>query len=446
MSSSKPRRKKLSDTRPDAKGIYERPDGKLEVGYRDDRGKLRWQTIEGGISAARRFRDEMKSRKHRGEATGPVKVLMSDASAKWLAGPVEDLREGTQKTYGDNVRLHIDPELGSLRLDQIDADRMAEFFRHLKDKGLSDNTCVGVRNAVNGIYRYARRALGYRGDNPVGILLPSEKPQPKNKKKRRLFTPDEFWATIEAARRIDTKRYTGPWATLFMTAGFTAGRVSELLALIWSEMDIDSEEPSVAFSHQLDRSGSVRVLVKTDDSSGVVPIPLELAAELRAHRERSEFTAPDDYVFATRKGTPITQRNTNRALRDSMRAAVGKDGAKLFPILSEYQRDENGGIVYEAPKSAKRLRPDGTPVAKGKPKRVKVPEGAVPSMHSFRHGVASRALAQGESVDELALILRHRDATVTRQVYMQDVQDARRMAARRDRIGGIYGNFLETED
>ena len=45
-----------------------------------------------------------------------------------------------------------------------------------------------------------------------------------------------------------------------------------------------------------------------------------------------------------------------------------------------------------------------------------VPVGSVPSMHSFPHTVASRALLAGESVDEVAFLLGHRYATVTRGV------------------------------
>ena len=60
-----------------------------------------------------------------------------------------------------------------------------------------------------------------------------------------------------------------------------------------------------------------------------------------------------------------------------------------------------------------------------------VPRGMLPSMHSFRHTVASRALLAGESIDEVAFLLGHRDATVTRTVYVREVADARRRAMRR---------------
>jgi hypothetical protein len=55
--------------------------------------------------------------------------------------------------------------------------------------------------------------------------------------------------------------------------------------------------------------------------------------------------------------------------------AVDRDGRPTFPVLHERN---------------------------GLGERLLVPYGALPSMHSFRHTVASRALLAGESVDEVA--------------------------------------------
>jgi integrase len=44
--------------------------------------------------------------------------------------------------------------------------------------------------------------------------------------------------------------------------------------------------------------------------------------------------------------------------------------------------------------------------------------------------VASRALLAGESVDEIAFLLGHRDANVTRAVYMRELADMRRRPMR----------------
>lgn len=63
-------------------------------------------------------------------------------------------------------------------------------------------------------------------------------------------------------------------------------------------------------------------------------------------------------------------------------------------------------------------------------------------MHSFRHTVASRALLAGESVDEVAFLLGHRDATITRTVYVREIADARRRAMRRSRMLAEYSGAM----
>src|SRR5205085_3771378 len=104
-----------------------------------------------------------------------------------------------------------------------------------------------------------------------------------------------------------------------------------------------------------------------------------------------------------------------RALRNAQKRARDEHGRPTFPIL--YEVDSYG-------------------------KPSPVPPGSLPSMHSFRHTVASRALLAGESVDEVAFLLGHRDATVTRTVYVREIADARRRALRRSRMAAEYAGAL----
>ena len=67
-------------------------------------------------------------------------------------------------------------------------------------------------------------------------------------------------------------------------------------------------------------------------------------------------------------------------------------------------------------------------------------------MHSFRHTVASRALLAGESIDEVAFLLGHRDANVTRAVYLRELSDARRRAMRRSRMISEFRHILADRD
>ena len=72
-----------------------------------------------------------------------------------------------------------------------------------------------------------------------------------------------------------------------------------------------------------------------------------------------------------------------------------------------------------------------------------IPVGALPSMHSFRHTVASRAVLAGESID-VAFLLGHRDANVTRAVYVRELADARRRSMRRSRMIAEFGELFES--
>ena len=146
-----------------------------------------------------------------------------------------------------------------------------------------------------------------------------------------------------------------------------------------------------------------------------MPIPLELALILARHKLAARNTRTSAFVFATCSGRPLSQRNVARALRKAQHRASDECGRPTFPALHQ-------------------TGADGTPLA--------VPVSTVPSMHSFRHTVASRALVAGESVDEVAFLLGHRDATVTRVVYVQEIADARRCHMRRSRMTAEFAGTL----
>jgi integrase len=113
------------------------------------------------------------------------------------------------------------------------------------------------------------------------------------------------------------------------------------------------------------------------------------------------------------------QRNIGRALRAAQGKAVDRERQPTFPVLHE--RDQLGNPML-------------------------VPHGAVPSMHSLRHTMASRALLAGESVDEIAFLLGRRDANVTRAVYVRELADTRRQTMHRSRLAAEYTDVLRASD
>jgi integrase len=401
-SSEAPRRVRVE------RGIYRRATGVLEVGFKDEVGRQRWRTVDGGILAARKLRDDLAARRARGESIAPKpKLKLGEAADSWLDGPVLDLRETTQAKYRTIVNEHLRQRFAPRRLDAIVADDLARLVREMRTEGKSEATIAVVLGVVGQVYKFAARRLGWKGTIPTTLMLRSERPKVSQAKRRPIFTGEQLEQTIAAAHE--------PFRTLFTVAALTGGRISELCGLTWADVRVDDPgEAEIEFGCQVDRHGN-RGPTKTAGSARTVPIPRELAVVLARHREGVGETKPDGFVFATGTGRPLQQRNVARALREAQKRAVDGDGRPVYPILHE-QDDE------------------------GQP--VPVPRGVLPSMHSFRHTVASRALLAGESVDEVAFLLGHRDGTVTRTVYVREVADARRRAMRRSRMAAEFSGAL----
>jgi integrase len=246
----------------------------------------------------------------------------------------------------------------------------------------------------------------WRQTSGYGSLMPL--PSGLKARRRRTFEGRELEQTVAAA--------VEPYRTLFILAALRGARLSELLALTWADVRFDDlDDAEIEFGWQVDRYGDRRP-TKTDGSARTVPVPEELAVMLARHKHGSPHSQPSDFVFCSRTGRALGQRNVIRALRMAQERAVDEQGNPTFPELHE--RDADG-------------RP------------VRLPFGALPSMHSFRHTAASRALLAGESVDEIAFLLGHRDANVTRAVYVRELADARRRKLRRSRMLAEYGDLLK---
>ncbi len=346
------------------RNIYRRPPGVLEVGFNDASGIQRWRTVDGGIMAARKLRDVLLARRGRGETVAPdSRLRFGEATELWLAGPVQDLRATTQAGYRSAVEQHLTRRYGNRRLDSITADDLAALVRDMRRRGKSEATIAAVLGAVGRIYKFAARRLAFSGMSPITLMLSSERPKVSQAARRPIFTPDQIEQTLAAA--------TEPYRTLFTIAALTRARVSELCGLTWADVRIDDlADAEITFAWQVDRQGNRRP-TKTDGSARTVPIPRELALVLARHKLASRDVRAEAFVFATCTGRPLSQRNVARALRKAQQRATDERGQPTFPVLQE---------------------------------KGEVPAGAVPSMHSFRHTVASRALLAGESVDEVAFL------------------------------------------
>jgi integrase len=334
------------------RNIYRRSTGVLEVGFKDAAGVQRWRTVDGGIMAARKLRDKLLARRGRGDTVAPdSRLRFGEAADLWLKGPVLDLRESTQAGYRNAVEQHLRPHYGQRRLDSVTPDDLAALVRELRALGRSEATIAVALGVTGRIYKFAARRLGWSGTSPTTLMLASERPKVSLAKRRPIFTPQQIEQTIAAASE--------PYRTVFTVAALTGARVSELCGLTWADVHLDDlDDAELTFSWQVDRKGRRRP-TKTDGSARTVPVPRELALVLARHKLAAQDTRPESFVFATRSGRPLGQRNVARALRKAQERAKDENGRPTFPVLHDID-------------------------AEGKP--VPVPPGELPSMRCIRSG------------------------------------------------------------
>jgi integrase len=378
VSSSKPTRRIRVE-----RGIYRRPGGSFEVGWRDATGRQRWRTVDGGVMAARRALAEAHTQRARGERPpADPRLTFAAAADRWWEGRAVRLRPATQASYAARLQ-HVRGVLGHRRLTDISSADVAAYVadRETEAKGW---TVRGELVVVNSVFAFAVRHLGFQGSNPVAVLDRVERPSSADQRPKRVLDGQELTRLLAA---VDE-----PHRVLFQLAAETGARLSEVLGLVWR--DVDFEAQAVTFAMQLDRQGR-RQELKTARSRRTLEVTPALIAALRARRLASRFASDGDFVFASRTGTALEQRN------------IG------------------GRVLARAVAAAKLAEP-------------------APTFHSLRHSHGSRLVAQGWDVEEVSDRLGHADSATTLRTYVREFDKVRRSDDRRRRLAALYANAAAT--
>jgi integrase len=243
-------------------------------------------------------------------------------------------------------------------------------------------------HGAGAIFTYSSRHLGLVGSNPLAMLDRVERPGIDDAKTKRVLNPDELRRLIEA---VDL-----PYRLLFALAAETGCRLGETLGLVWGDIELDAG--AISFVRQLDCKGR-RAPLKTKRSRRCVEITDELTEKLRRAKASAGANSRHDFVFVSGRGTPHDHRNIGGRV---LGRAVKRAG------LSTIERD--GHVIEWAP-----------------------------TFHCLRHSHGSALIAAGCDIEEVSARLGHAHCGTTQQTYVHAFDAARRSAARRARLGSLYG-------
>lgn len=267
----------------------------------------------------------------------------------------------TRYAYQIYLRKWILPRWGDYALDDI---KPAEVESWLRQLALARSSCAKIRNLMSVLFNHARRHELF-DRNPIRFVR-------QGAKRRR--TPDVL--TVAELQQLLAAL---PWRErmLVLLAAGTGLRRSELFALKWKDVDFAAGQLSVTRSIVYQVVG----ICKTEASQKPVPLHFCLIEALAEWRQRSEYRAPEDWVFAS----PQTG---------------GKRPYWPEQIMNRHIRPVVRALAID--------------------KRV--------GWHTFRHTYSTLLKSVGADLKVMQELLRHASIRVTLDHYTQAITPAKRAA------------------
>ena len=270
----------------------------LSVGSRTSRRRIkRTRNTERQAYAALR---ELVDDRERG--TNPTRVTLSTFLERWVR-EVRNIRPRTRVTYENDIRMHIIPLIGDVRLATLTPIHVESMLSALETR-VAPKTARNIHAVLRRALRDAvRSGLASRNVAAREYVDAPRVPSPEP----RALTPDEVRRLLAAAR--------GDWLEgLVVVALGTGMRQGELLGLAWE----DIEPTRLQVRHSLRREKGptrrtgryLRDALKTERSRRVVPLTPSVAASLAEHRSGIKAagfvptaTGP---VFPSVRGQPLS--------------------------------------------------------------------------------------------------------------------------------------------
>jgi integrase len=243
---------------------------------------------------------------------------------EWLTYWVENVaparvRPRTLNGYRSIIRMHLVPNIGSRRLDQLMPEHLEQTYQGLLAGGRSPATVLRIHRMLHRALKIAMQRDRV-ARNVATMVEPPRQERPQ--------TPEPL--DVEECKRVlaaaEGRRNSARW-TVALALGL---RQSEALALQWRDIDLNKGRLSVRRGlHRVPGKGLVFTEPKTDRSRRTIALPAPLIDALRKHRETQDLerlvagTEWEDWdlVFAQINGRPLDKHSDYQAwcalLRDA---------------------------------------------------------------------------------------------------------------------------------
>jgi integrase len=317
----------------------------------------------------------------------PKSVTAAEFAARWLEHQSTRLRPRAQARYSDLIRLHVLPVIGSVQLSKVSAGHVQAILDRASQSGLAPRTVLHVYRVLTTMLRSAVR-WQLIAANPSAAVQPPRPSRPELS----VPTPPQLRALIDAAR--DTV-----WESAMLLACSTGARRGEVLAVRWSDIDLDRARMRV-----------VRSLSKLPASD---PNPIRFE-QPKTSRSRREVALP---AFA------VERLRVLRKQQAQARLALGTGWHEFGLVCTQ-----GNGRPLSPAEFTRAFRRFATRV--GLPQQTR--------LHDVRHAVATALLIAGVHPKVVSEALGHAAISITLDTYSHVVPSMGQAVADalQDALGG----------
>lgn len=245
------------------------------------------------------------------------------------------LREKTKDYYLNYIDNHIIPELGNTPLEKLTTIQIQKFYNDLqksgriqrythiklKDKGLSTRVVRGIHTLLNNCLEQAVAERLLLTNPAKGCRLPK-----LEKREMKILPEDKIGPYLAEAER------RGLLAAFYLelTTGLRRG---ELLALLWTDLDV--ENMTISVSKQVNRLNGELVVSqpKTPNSIRKLAIP-QRAVELLVEEHAKHPHSP--YLFVSPKTGTMFDPDSFRHTHEKILKAIGAEHIRFHDLRHPY--------------------------------------------------------------------------------------------------------------
>ena len=273
-----------------------------------------------------------------GTYQAPSKMTVGEWLTTWTETYLGGVKPLTVASYTSQIKNHIRPALGAIKLEALNAHTIQGFYNDLgaeKDgkPGLSPKSIKNIHGILHKALQQATQ-IGYIRANPAdAVTLPRVV-------KKELAPLDEVdsKAFLEA---IQGHRFE----TLYTVVLFTGMREGEALGLTWDCVDFARGTILINKQLQRERKKNAKYLLaptKSDKSRTIVPAPFVMQL-LKRHKTRQAAmqlqAGPawqnSGFVFTNELGQHLIPYTVYRNFKDIV-ASIGRPDARFHDLRHSY--------------------------------------------------------------------------------------------------------------